>query len=485
MKTMQPSRFNRSLPLLALALVAGLFVSPVAAQDSDNARRDRRENQEPVRSSDSGNNNRSQETRTNSNGDDEAQQTPRNRRNREEPRAETPAATENTPAPAAPATEAQPPPQKTTPPAAPSASFDLRANSNNLLLRLHAEGDPDNTDFDITEGGTFTTDVSLLNAGNRPFNTVRVIIDYNPSFIDPTVINDSVLINNLAEEPIIEVNRKLGQVVYVAKLREPMTTSQSLIYISWKAVKPTLFTNIRFGRNIVHGFTDILMDDAAMLGEPQEEGDGVVAAGVRVVPADPAEALMMQEEPSLYLSSDERVGGVQLSIAGPKRAPRVGEEFFIDLVIDNTVYSNFDKLSVVLEYDSEVFQVLDDDFDNWITHGVNIHDGSFHADFPFDYHIANAVYPSRGLIEYRMGTSQPEEFVGAYGTFARIKARAKKPTASTTVSYFFAPREGLRTTEVRYLGQDSLGDTLVKNDGARGLRFPVLPEVAKPKIPAK
>lgn len=358
-----------------------------------------------------------------------------------------------------------------------NTNYTLRGNKGNLLLRIHGDGDANNTDLSVVLGEQFTTDVSLLNQEAKPFDNVRLVVDYNPSFVDPVVINDSPLLDYLKEEPTITVNRKQGQIIYLATLKEPVTKSDTLVFITWLAVKPVVFTTLKFGRNAKVGATEILLNDSPLLGESQEEGDGVVSATVRIIPADPAEALMMQEEPQLYMGSDERIGGIELKLIPPKTAPRVGEEFYVDVVLDNSIYSNMDKMSLMIEFDPKTISIIDDDYDNWITHGLNILDGPFHKQFPFNYHIANAVYPVLGMIDYRVGTSIPTDLVGSVGTVARIRAVGLKPTGNTEMTFFFAPREGMKTTEVKYLGQDSLGDQLIINDGTTGARFAILPEL--------
>ncbi|MGF1572505.1 MAG: hypothetical protein ACFCU1_05480 [Sumerlaeia bacterium] len=480
---------KKPLHALSTLFVAALFLGMVlpannfAQNDENSARNDRRENQErertdvqrPAESAESNTPATTTEekpastentpstsggTNTQSGGNN---QPPADASTREQ--------TGNTPPPP------EPPRRKEEPKQSAPTSFTLKANNANLLLRIHAEGDYTNTEFQVVAGEQFTTDISLTNQESKAFNKVRLVLDYNPSFVQPQVINDSNLLNYLDSEPIIQVNRKLGQIIYSAELSEPITISETLVFIQWEAVKPVLVTSLRFGRHVTFGYTEIFLDDLPMLGEAQQEGDGVVSSTVRIIPSDPAEALMMQEEPQLYMGSDERVGGVELRLIPPKTPPRVGEEFYVYVVLDNSVYSNFDKVSLMIEFNPEVITVLDDDYDNWITHGVNIQDGEFRDQFPFNYHIANMVFNVRGMIEYRAGTSLPEELVGVVGTLARIRAVATKPTSSTEMKFFFAPREGLKTTEVKYMGQDSLGDTTIVNDGTRGARFAILPEL--------
>jgi len=272
------------------------------------------------------------------------------------------------------------------------------------------------------------------------------------------------------------VDRNLGRIIYEAVLKSPVRDLEGpLVFSNWRALKPVIYTPIEFTRTREEDFSEVFSGTDPMLGEPSDDRDGTVSIGIMVIPANPEEAALMREEPSLYMGSTDRVGGVQLRIDPPAEPPRVDEAFDLDIVLDNGIYSQLDGVSLLIRFDPEFIEILDADHDNWITHGYNIEDGPFHADFPFDYHMANQVYPTRGLIEYRVGASKPDQFLGANGVMARIKARALKPTAGTGVYFLFAKRPGTRTTEVVYLGQDVLGDTRIKNDGIQGAFFPIRP----------
>ncbi len=355
-----------------------------------------------------------------------------------------------------------------------TASFSFtNTNKENLVLRLESS---DEGDVQAVEGGEFITDMRLVNPGEKPFDAVRLILDYNPAYLEPLSINDSALRAFLTSDPTSSVNKTSGQITYEASLSAPISVLKvPMVFIKWRALKPVLHTKIGFGDNKAGDFTELFYNGKKILGETYEDGDGTVSVSVKIIPADPDEALTMQEDPQLYLGTDEQIGNVTLQVIPPDATPRVGEQFTLDIVLDNSAHSQLDGVAVLLQYDPEVLEILDSDLDNWITLGSNILDGSFHDNFPFDYHMANSVMASRGIIDYRVGTSQPWDFLGTEGTMARIVARAKKPTAATTIQFLFANRPGQLGTEVVYLGQDALGDPTVRGDGVRGVKFPVLP----------
>ncbi len=371
----------------------------------------------------------------------------------------------------------RPPAEQTGESGVKTGEFNLLSENRYAMLRMTAMNDRVATDMDAVEGGEFVTDVELANPTSREIDRVRMVIDYNPAFVEPISINDSALLDKLGASPIARVDRALGQIFYEVDLANPVVELDvPLIFITWIAKKPVLNTGIRFGRTREGLYSELYEGESKVLGAPYEDGDGTVSLGLRVIPSDQGEALLMQEEPQLYLGSDERVGGVLLAIRAPEQTPRVGEPFTMDIVMDNLAYSQIDGLSMMIQFDPEVLTIVDSDLDNWITLGTNILDGPSRTMFPWDYHMANAVYGARGLIEYRVGTSYPDEFLGATGVIATIHAVAKRPTAGTSVRFAFARQRGQRTTEASYLGEDVLGDTTIRNDGVKGAYFPVLPE---------
>ncbi|MDK2973008.1 MAG: hypothetical protein PWP23_2763 [Candidatus Sumerlaeota bacterium] len=357
-----------------------------------------------------------------------------------------------------------------------TGEFQLRASGDAMMLRLTPEGAPDMQNIDVIEGNEFTTDLLLDNPGNDPVDHLRVVLDFNPNYVTPVAINDSALKASVQGLPTATVDRVRGQIVYEAQLDPPIYELPGpILFVRWQATKPVFFSSIGFGRLYKGDYSEVFFEGDPLLGQSHDPGDGTVSMNVTIIPADPAEALIMKEDPQLYLGSDERVGGVTVTIEPPRQPVHVGDVFTLDLVLDNRAHSQIDGISLLIQYDPSVIEIIDADLDNWITLGTNILDGKFRNQFSFDYHMANSVYPVRGQIEYRVGTSTPADLVGAYGTFAQIHARAIAPTAGTALKFLFSPRPGSRTTEGIYMGQDVFGDTRIKNDGVRGAFFQILP----------
>jgi hypothetical protein len=366
------------------------------------------------------------------------------------------------------------------PPAPPvsafSGDFSIVSDPDNLMLRLTPERQPDSQDLTVIQGENFVTDVVLSNRRRTPVNGFRIVIDYNPAYITPLKLNDGLIADRVSGRPRMSLNKDRGQIVYEANLVEPIIDPEdALMFIEWKALQPVLFTPIVFGRDRDGRPTELFNNTEGVLGELWQEGDGTLSIGVMIVPSDPAEAELMRQEPMLYTGSSERIGGVRMELVPPMDPPRVGEPFAIDIVLDNRVYSMIDGATLIIEYDPEVLEIFDHDLDNWITLGNNIHDGSFRSDFPWDYHMANEFQPGRGLIEYRVGTSMPDDFQGVHGTMAQIIARGKKPTTGTPLRFLFSRTPGRRSTQVVYLGQDVLGEPDVRNDGVRAAMITIRP----------
>ena len=360
--------------------------------------------------------------------------------------------------------------------ASPTNKFRIASGAESLMLRLAPQGDMYSQDLDVLEGDEFTTDLLVMNPRNKAFDRLRLVIDYNPSYLEPLAVNDAAIAGLVRGTPVTRVDRLLGQVIYEATLDKPLEQFQGpLMFLRWRAKAPVFYAPIGFGRSRDGFTTDIISTGESILGTPFDDMDGTVSVGVRVIPQDPEEAALMQEDPNLYMGSSDRVGGVQLGVIGPTTPVQVGEMVSFDLVLDNSAYSQMDGVSVILQYDPEVLEVFDTDHDNWITLGHNIEDGPFREAFPFDYHLANKVHSARGVVEYRVAAGLPEPFLGASGTFARIHARALKPTAGSTIDFLFSRRLGDRTTQVVFLGQDALGNPNIRNDGTNGATFRVMP----------
>ena len=135
----------------------------------------------------------------------------------------------------------------------------------------------------------------------------------------------------------------------------------------------------------------------------------------------------------------------------------MGDAFRVEAILDNRADSLMDGVDIYIRYDPDILEVVDADRDNWITRGVNILDGPYHQQFPFDYHIENQAFPGKGEIVYRAGIGNAEKLRGRMGVLAAIVFRAKAPAASASVTFRLPESRTDRGTRITYLNQNVLG----------------------------
>ncbi|CAN5261121.1 hypothetical protein BH09SUM1_BH09SUM1_27560 [soil metagenome] len=382
------------------------------------------------------------------------------------------------PAPAAaPKPAATPAPAPAAAPAVPSGpalgDYSLKVNTDARMLRLSPEGKEDRSDVTLILGQELVTNVTFDNKSQHPFDGIRVILSYEPELLEPLAINDKPIAGNIPGTPTAEVDSRYGLLLYEAKLSQPIIMSnEPLLTIRWKTKKVSASTRIEFSsRDEFHTTLTDGPDD--ILGNPKDPNDGTLDMNVIILPEDPREAEALLTDPAIFQKTDAKIGGVQLSFLPPTTPIVAGEPFDVDVVLDNRAFSMMDGLGLLIGYDPDVIRIIDSDKDNWITRETNILDGPFRKDYPWDFQIDNTVYPTRGQITYRMGSSDGEVTRGKTGTVARIHAVALRPTGGTALKFLFSNNPRVHGTEATYVGEDTLGDPKVKDDGTKNLTLQV------------
>jgi len=330
----------------------------------------------------------------------------------------------------------------------------------------------------VARGDTFKTRVTISNPSGKSFNEVRLALHYDRDVLKPVSYSDKGLKSYLAGSSRMEVNPQVGVMVYTAKLAAPFSrVTDGLFDVKWEALELSNRADITVV-NYDQEPSGLWMGTADILANEENAGDGFINASVQILPPDLYEEFKrglrrgrggnVIEEISLN-QMPASVGGVKLSLAGPDHPIQVGDTFQVDIIFDNSADSFVDRVDVYLKYDPEVLDVLDTDEGNWMTRGVNILDGPYHALFPFDYHIENQVFAGRGEIVYRMGITDPERLRHRVGTLATVTFRAKAPVPSTSVAFRMPDRSFAPGTKLRYLEDSVLGDEVAGDDGVKGL----------------
>ena len=312
------------------------------------------------------------------------------------------------------------------------------------------------------QGDTFISEVYLFNEDRNPVDQVRLALDFDKRFIEPVRIFDSALRPFMDEEPEFKVLDRDAIITYNARLERPIQQREVvLLRILWRARRPTAHTAIRFAFDTEeredHPHTAIYSRQQNILGTRGDVADGVLSGSIMIEQIDRGERIFQgkaEELRQMYLGSIGATAEVGLELTGPEEPPRVGEEFVVRVGLHNPEGAIIDTINFAVLYDPQVLQVVDKDRFNWITSGVNVHDGPYHRDFPWDVLMTNEVRNDRGLALYRKGLSSGRALPSA--NFADIHFRAIAPTSRTSLG-FSRGRPGMpNMTSVRYFGFEML-----------------------------
>jgi hypothetical protein len=200
----------------------------------------------------------------------------------------------------------------------------------------------------------------------------------------------------------------------------------------------------------------------------------VLSGGLMITGGEEKEEILQgkaDELRDIYLgsvASDEEVG---LHLIGPERPPHVGDEFTVNVALNNPEGALVDSVNFAVLFDPNYLQVVDTDKFNYILRGVNVHDGPFHQDFPWDMHKKNEVRNDRGLINYKMALSNGASLPSK--TFARIHFRAIAPIDQTSIGFVKGRPGAPDMTSVRYFGYERLN--LTPDYSYPSVVIPILP----------
>ncbi len=352
------------------------------------------------------------------------------------------------------------------------SQFQMKADAGAAILYIDP---PDQT---VPIGKDFDTGFALSNPRAHAFNQIRVALRYDRDAVEPVSVADAGIRRFLAAPSNVEVRPRDGILIYTAQLAYPCgPVADTLFSIRWRTKRLTRSAEFRFVQ-VDEKPNGLWMNESDVLGAEDENGDGFIHGSAQIVTPDfyqllltnrsrvrPGEAL--EEEESELDQARAGLGGVKLALAGPAKPVHVGQQFQVDIVFDNSADSFVDGVEVRLQFDPNLLEVIDSDLDNWITRDVNILDGPYHDDFPFDFHAENKALNARGEIVYRVGIGDAEKLRQRVGTMASILFRAKAPSSQATVRFLVpsTPREP--GTRITYLGKSALGRP---EKGQRGLR---------------
>lgn len=338
----------------------------------------------------------------------------------------------------------------------------------------------------VREGQTFITEVTLFNIDHNPIERLRLALDYDKRFIEPVKVFDTELRKREKEPAKFSLDDENAQILYDSTLAKPMEREEVvLLRILWKAKRQTPYTGISFAFDELEEegtpHTAIYARGKNILGIYDDPADGVLSGGLMIdTPNGDGEEVVLQgkgeELKKLYLGSVASDAEVGLKLVGPRQTPKVGKPFIVKVALNNPDGALVDALDFYVKYDPQVLQVIDSDKFNWVNRGVNVLDGPYHTNFPWDMHKRNEVRNSRGQINYQVALSNGASLPSK--TVASIKFVAIAPTQATEIQFVPGKLSEYIHTSVRYFGYERLN--LKEKYSHPILKFPV--EAAPPPV---
>ncbi|MBX7243991.1 MAG: cohesin domain-containing protein [Candidatus Sumerlaeaceae bacterium] len=346
--------------------------------------------------------------------------------------------------------------------------FKMKANPASNLLFVESISDVPTMNLTTIEGEKVPTRVAFRNARHSHFDTVDVSLKYDPNVLKPVGIDDTDNSPLFSKPSLAKVDSRRGIVAYHAEFAEPMTRENMVIFkIEWKALQPAESSAISF-MNTADFPSRILDGDVNALLQKSETGEvevsdnaGLLGADITVVPT--AETLKRDEDRTMTgvllansISQGKAEGEIKLSLRANENRVQTGQEFLVDIVYSNPRGAEVDSVKLNVQFDPKVLQVVDYDEDNWITNGVNVYDGKYHEDLPFDFHIRNNVYNNRGQILYEMGFKQRVR-IPTSGVLATVKFKAVNAAPVTEISFNLGDNGKETATAMSFLGFNLIG----------------------------
>lgn len=356
--------------------------------------------------------------------------------------------------------------------AATNIEFKMKANDNTNVLYIEGMGSEPTMNIQAVEGEEFVTRVGLQNPRGTTFDKFRVSLKYDPTLMRPVGLDDRDIRSMTEKPPAAQVDDRRGIISVAFDLDKPRTDpALGLFKVQWKALAPASFGPISFLNTEKHPTYILTPKGLNVLHQRDEDGPveasektGLVDASVTIAPSQSTAKVLQEDNQSFSaislahgIAEGTAQGGVILELRPRVSTVRVGEEFLVDVLYSNPKRAELDTVQLSIRFDPAALQVVDWDEDNWITRGVNVYDGEYHDDLPFDFHRRNDANNSTGRIEYDMGFKNRVRIPNR-GVIGTIRMRAIAPTPRAEMAFELTEDEEDRAlTAVSFLGFNLIG----------------------------
>lgn len=375
-----------------------------------------------------------------------------------------------------------------------------------------------------TVGDVIGVDLLLDNPSGTVFDSLSVAVRYDPHYLrvvgdDNTRVDDTVerqgalRLDTHPESGYINyVDHEQGLIRYAGRF--PNNTAISvggyIWSVSFEAMNPTLLgkeTQITFDygfhlpQDLQHNpfakpalerGTYLARGTEDFLGDPANTNDGGIFSSFNI--SDQRAGLNKDREVFIIHDAlDESLKHNTRLIVRPvlpeSGSIRVGDEFEVDIELENPDGVEFNRVVLFLVYNTRVMEALDADrvesedgetLGNWVQHGINILDGPYHDEFPFNMFVENQVRLDQGFIHYEVGNQR--DMLTSQGTLATCRFRAIAPTARTRLKAFFNRQGRSPTTGVFLHNLDVLGSASDHTDGVVFVPFSILPSLEETSV---
>lgn len=346
-----------------------------------------------------------------------------------------------------------PPVQKAQPTPATQAPQTARSESRTILM-FHP------IDSIVEVGERFKTDV-VAETKEGEIDEISFLVRFPRHKLNPLALDHSSLDKFAAGKIDYEFDPDKGTIYLHAKLKKPTRFAEKAITsLIWEALEPTdgSVISYEFGENKTTG---LYLRGSNLLGTLPGAEDGVIRTTVQVIaPKSDATVTKLADKGLLIGAAPQRsrddrpLEEIKLSLSSNATSVKIGQTFDVDVIVSNPGDKLIDRVQLYLQFDPEELQVVDNDLGNVVTRGINIKDGPYQENFPFDYSRYNYADNTQGNVIYDVSASNSR--VRGNGVLATIKVKALKDSPKADIVLVQNAAGLSPTTDVSFLGESQI-----------------------------